>query len=643
MTIPLIGNRAPVAARLLAAALLCVAGALACSGEKTRPVTDAGIPLEDAGPLAGDAGSQPDATISTDAGEPEDSGSDAGLPVEDAGADAGLDAGFDAGLQCPHPPETYACDPADASTCPGGICIVSWCVGQVVDAGWYATCGNGVCDPCETPATCPADCAPPPVLTGQKVYDDPKTISVWVHGFSNHSQSELAMTTYGAVTGCNDLGGALATYEPSVPCATSSPANDTAPNQAVGVDYYGAIPASWMSAQDVMEVEQYPYLDGPTGLQRYGLIVAKFIKWRLAYAGADYVNIACHSMGCLITRYLIENDLEQLASTQKIVRWETNAGVISGAQLSRLYDNPSVQMYAMAIGLGTTSDFALMNPAYVQQYAAAWDHQLWEGNNPLFGGILIHHVGATNPAVPQAAGLPLLDSIPTENPQGNPNDGIMFTFDEFFHSQSPAASVQTPSGMVVPATHSYEYIGHIDEPSSETAHMLMAAGLYHRRKVLVTLQSITLNRDFELHPTDASTYTMTGSPPGEVVAETNVDYNSYTLPTFGTSATIHTDTIAYRSADMFQQIQATTLMPNQIIFEAPVFDGQTDFDLSATLTETDYYLRYGLQENMLAPLLSTDQPIISYTGMNEPLTNHTIPVTNTAATIQLQVQVVDMY
>jgi hypothetical protein len=599
------------------------AGAIGCAEDKLRGIT---------GPAkAHDAGITVDAGALPDAGEPDSGPPDAGPPPVDAGT-------YDAGvLNCPYPTETYNCDPADASTCPGGICIVSWCVGQVVDAGEYDQCGDGICEPCETPETCPADCAPPPTFTGTKSYDDPKTISIWVHGFASHSTSSSDTTTYGAIVGCNDLGAALATYEPQLPCASDG---DNAPNQIAAVEYYGSVPASWLSQSDIMEIEQYPYLEGPTGLQRYGLIVAKFIKWRLSATGADYVNLACHSMGCEISRYIIENDIEGLASSNRIVRWETNCGVIAGAQFSRLYDNPNVQMYAQALGLGTVSDFALMNPLYAEEYAAAYDHQLYEGNSPLYGGILIHMATGTDPDLPEALGFSLIDDVPDENPGDNPNDGIMFTFDEFFHSQQSQGSTVTPSGTVMQASHSYFYVSHIDEPKYEGAHMLMAAGLFHRRKVIVTLQSISLTNDFE---TDSPTPLMVGPPPAEIVAQTTVDYNSYTLPTYGTSATIDTDQIAYRSPEMFQQTMGTTLMPNQVLFDAPVFDNQTDFDLNVVLTETDYYPRVGTMENSVGAVLSTDQTIASYNGMNEPLTNHVIPVTGAGGTAQLQVQVIEMY
>lgn len=629
---------------------------MGCGENKTRTLPP------DAGQAAEDSGFPGDASIPFDAGLDNDSGIDAGPVDDDAGIDAGpmdvdagtdagtvggtdagtpddggSEAGFDAGA-CMRPPETYTCDPSDAATCPGGTCIpgANWCVGQVVDAGWYASCGNGVCDPCETATECPVDCAPAPTVTGTKVYTDPDTIDIWVHGFTNHSQSQLSTTVYGAVTGCNDLGTALATFKPSIPCATGE--NDLRPNQAVGMEYYGAIPPDWMTQAQINEVEQYPYVGGPTGLQRYGLILGMFIKWRLQVTGAHYANLVCHSMGCLLSRYVIENDIEQLASTSKITRWETNAGVLAGARLARLYDNPQVQMYADVLGL-STDDFALMNPAYVQQYAAVYDHQLYEGNNPLFNGILIHHMGANKASLPQAAGISLLDGIPNENPGNEPNDGIMFTSDEYFRSQSAAASVNTPDAGPVASTHVFDYIDHIDQPSSEEAKAMMVAALYNQRKVVVTLKSLTLNMDFE-----NDELLETGVPPAEVVAEVVADYSPYTLPKYGVSAVIDNDTIAYRTATMYQQTLSTTVMPNQVVFEAPVFDDQTDFNLNVKLTETDYYTTTPWNVNEVNPLVGNlnDKVIVSYSG-NVSLMNQTIPATSTGGDMELQVQMIDMY
>jgi hypothetical protein len=597
------------------------------------PLVDAGTPVVDSGPVEIDAGDDDAGPVDVDAGD-EDAGFDAGPEELDAGHDAGPLLWPDGGA-CPTPPTfNTACDTNDPSTCQDGLCILNFCVGAHGDTSVWGRCGDGTCDSCEDGTICPADCATPVVPVGTKVYDDPNTITVWVHGFTPHSSAEQMNMKYGEVKGCSDLGDAVAEYGINRPCATNG--MDTTPDQIIGVEYYGANPADWMTAQDAADVAQYPYMGGTVGLQRYGLVVGKFIRWRLSVTGATHVNLACHSMGCLISRYVIENDIEHLASTNKIVRWATNAGVVGGARLARLYNNPTVEPLSDAIGL-SVDDFAAMTPENVAQFAAAYDHKLYSMDNPLFTGMLIHNLGGTDPTV-QASGfnIPLLDILPSMNTGNEPNDGIMFTEDEYFHDSAPAVRLTTPGGMVMTPTHSYIHTYHMEVPSQPGAKALMVAGLFQKRKVIITLESVQLQKDFEQHAGDITTLLQTGTPPADVVAETTIDYKPFTHAT----TIVDEDKIAYRSPLLFEQDQGTTLMPNQVLFSGPVFDAQTALHLTTVLTETDSYARWGIAEGLLGNI--SDTAIVSI-DKDVPLTDHTETATNANATITVKVQVVDMY
>jgi hypothetical protein len=600
-------------------------GFVACTNSSTKSVA---IPHDAGGPASPDAG--PSEVV--DAGPPdEDAGSpDAGLHDAGLGHDAGsLDAGepLDAGLTCPPPPTfNYQCSIGDPLTCPMGLCIGSLCLAPIVDQHRWDTCGDGVCQPCETATNCPVDCGVTPPETGAKVYDNNTTITVWLHGFTNKG-AKLDTLTYGAAGSCGDLGAALVKYGVNRPCG-NTPATEVMPNQVVSVEYYGTLPPAWMTPQDVAEVEAYPFHGGPLGLQRYALIAAKFIRHQMAISGATHVNLACHSMGCLISRYLIENNVENLAAENKIVRWQTNSGVVCGARLARLYDNPTIRKYADAIGL-QVDDFIIMNPDYVTDVAASWDHKLHEGNNPLFKGMLIHHVGATDPRIAAALNIQLLDF---NNPGDEPNDGIMFTLDEFFHSQSPAASLTTPSGEVLSSTHSYIYAQHSDVTRPESDHVMMIASLFHRRKVFITVDSITLkvDREFSLQELKEQ-----GTSPAEVVVENQV---SYILPGIAAPVLVQDDQIAYRSPDMFQQVAGTTLTPGQVIFEGPVFDNQTTLHLKATFTEADLYPRWKVNE----ALVDANRELVTFDG-DVTLQDQVLHVDNAYAAAELRVHLVDQY
>lgn len=133
-----------------------------------------------------------------------------------------------------------------------------------------------------------------------------------------------------------------------------------------------------------------------------------YIRHKLDQTGATHVNLACHSYGCLISRYMMENNLLGLAGENRFVRWFTSAGVIAGARLARLYDNDSVREVADLFGIGQ-GDFVVMNPNFVMDEAATWDHRIRAANSPYLGNMLIHHACGTDPRVAQALNITLLD------------------------------------------------------------------------------------------------------------------------------------------------------------------------------------------------------------------------------------------
>jgi hypothetical protein len=557
--------------------------------------TDGGV-VTDSSPWWGDSSFQDaeaDATGS-DVFVPSDSGFDGGLDgstAMDAGGDAGGDAGADGGVfidggTCPPPEESdYKCDMLKPETCPGGWCIAGWCLGPNKDPRRWDECGIKGCGLCETAGSCPADCAMEPPRTGSKEYVNDTTITVWVHGFSNVSEKERETMVFGRDRGCGGLLTEMAKFGVVRPCSEHVP---KAPNQLTRVEYYGKVPPDWMSQADADEIAKYPY-EGTDGLHRYALIVAKYIKYKLQVSGATHANIVCHSMGCYISRYMIENNVENLAASNKIVRWHTSAGVLAGARLARLYDNPDVQKVAGLIGL-SQYDFLIMNPDFAQDNAAMWDHKLWEGNNPMFGGIIMHHTGATDPRIAQAINIKLLD---LDNPGDEPNDGIMYTLDEFFHDRKGGGAFKLPSGEVIASGHNYVYVDHMTVPESEPSVVAATATIFHKRKVRLTLNDVQLIKDRESH---ALFDGENGTAPAEITYDVEVRYNPYIKNTYGRDVLVHEASVEHRSAELYTQEEGTTLNPHMVIFEGPVFDQMTELRLDIKLLEADWYPRFNVKE-----------------------------------------------
>ena len=588
------------------------------SVDAARPA-DTGAESEPADTGGADTGSA-DAGIDAgmDTGAPADAGTDAAVDAgrPDGGADAGAaDTGYDAGeipdCSTPDAAFDYTCDMTKPETCPGGICAYNWCIGPVLDNHQWDNCGNGACDVCEAAGSCPADCGQKPAMTGTKSYDNATTISIWVHGFSNTTDADRKKMTFGENGGCSGVFGDMGDmFGFKRPCGDANP---TAPNQFTKVEYYGDIPPSWMSQADANEIAQYPW-EGTTGIRRYGLIVAKYIRHVLDASGATHVNLACHSMGCYITRHMIENDLEHLASENRFVRWHTSAGVLAGARLARLYDNPQVQQTAALIGISQW-DFLIMNPDLVQETTAVWDHNLWEGNNPLFGGMIIHHTGATDPRIAQALNIQLLD---LKNPGDEPNDGIMYTLDEFFHDQKPDAAFTAPDGTLLKSSHNYVYVDHMTVPSSEASVLIGMATLFHARKVRIEIKELEVYKDHESHaPFDGEH----GTPPADIAAEVEVRFNPYVQQTWGKDILVHQATVAQRSPELFNQDQGAVTHPAYTIFEGPILDGMTELSLNLSLREVDWYPRFNVKEWSF----NASDEMAAFNGQ-VPLTDHDFEV-----------------
>jgi hypothetical protein len=631
---------------LLAAALLAASACSGGSGSASPDSQDAddadsgifdgsgdpGLQQDDQGDeaiLDGDGRVEPDQIDgSDDAGDPDlaDGDSDQSDTVDGSSADGGDSGDPDCSSTGSF---DYSCDIADPESCPGGFCVLGMCIGPVLDPERWAACGDGSCGPCEDESSCPADCGSPPETSGTKEYGNATTITVWVHGFYNKSADEMASMVYGEEDGCGGILSEFENYGIQRPCGNTD-ANRTAPNQLIGVEYYGGVPAAWLSATDVEEIENLSY-DGIDALHRYAMIVAKFISNRLAISGATHVNLACHSMGCLICRYVIEHDLEGLASGNHLVRWFTSAGVIAGAQLARLYDNPTVRDGAQLLGM-ELNDFVIMHPDFVQDSTCIWDHKLHSGNNPLFAGMLIHHACACDPQIQEALGIALLDIY---NPTDDPNDGIMFTADEYFHSQDPAASFSAPDGTLLASTHNLAHFDHMTLPGTQAAALMATASLFHRRKVFITLDQIELLADREHHDALDGEH---GDPPAEIIAESQVRYNPYVQDTFGQDILVHDDQLEYRTPDIFTQNQGEIVQPELSIFEGPVFDEMSSLQLDLELLEVDWYPHREVREY----IFDYQQGLVGFHGQLQ-LTNGVVTFENENARVRLKVRVVQLY
>ncbi len=625
-------------ARPLLFALLLLAGAFpcACGGSSTHGPAD---PVTDVAP------DTPPDLLPNDADDPgavdrdvpaADPIVDTAAPSPDPAADSDIPDSEDT-LELPPAPDSaddvpapdcpgskpydYKCDLQHPDTCPGGICAYALCLGPKLDPDRWATCGDHTCSPCENAFDCPIDCAPAPTLKPPAL-DDPKTLTVWVHGFGLNAFGSLDKIVYGSERGCSQFLKFLGDYGEARPCA-DTPEGAASPIQWTAPEYYGGVPAPWLTPADIAELDAFPY-DGADALERYSRIVAKFIRWKLASTGATSVNLACHSMGCLITRVVLERDIEGLVSQGRIARWFTFSGALAGARFARLYDNPTVKQYADLVGM-SQADYVILNPDFVVDRGAWYDHKPFEGNSPNYHRIFVQHLGGTSPHMSTLGGLSLADVV---NPTVAPDDGVLFTQDMYFHSQAPGGSFVVASGAAEPSSMAFTNQQHVDMTYADTTGMLGAAALFHRRKVVVTLSEVSVIHDLEGFPDMA---------PADVALEAEVRY-PYVLATFGKDVMATEMKVAQRSAPEWPQAEGTVQDPGVTIFGGPVFDAMQTIQLDLRLVEVDNYPTAGIVE---IPFKGPE--LMAEFHGEVPLTDHEFAFEGINAKAKVKVRVVTLY
>ncbi len=580
--------------------------ATSCSDTSTTSLsqsaaTDAQSPDTGTTPRRIPASANPDAlhsSASADADAGTANIADAARPRPDAGSAGPLDAGapdvFDAG----------AVNPGDATG---------------ADAGAEDTA------PPDS-ATNPPDAgeAPP----SQPVYDPATTVTIHLHGWNLKGPAETGV--FAQDEGGGPIVDDLQTFA-ELPHGKQNP---DAPNQIVGTSYYGTEPPDWWTPEQQAELDAITSQWGG-GVPRYAYIASQYIAHVLERTGATGFNLTCHSMGCEVSRYLIEHDVGGLASSHKLVRWVTFAGVVGGADLAKIYtNNDFLKQLASNVSLDEMLiDVEHMKPEWYAEHVVV-DHMPHQGNNPLFAGFLVHHAVATRPGFPQALGLPILD---LDNPQALPNDGIVFCKDEYLHSMAPEAQFVTPDGAALEASRAYTHVDHFAMRDDTAAHVLGAAALVGRRRVTVRLTSLTVLDDNEKDGLFRGGGE--GFEPAEVFVESAAWFEPWLPEHFGgVDPALDHRTMAGRVVPIWTMHDGETVEPDYVLFDGFVFDEMDSLTLLLDVKEADWYPTFDVYEDPLDP-----EDRIAKVKVPVSLTDSTLEVDLGNATATLEVTVHAMW
>jgi len=200
---------------------------------------------------------------------------------------------------------------------------------------------NGVVTPTPTP---PPNTTPP--------LEEERSITIYIHGFSKTGYKRSGL--YGS----NEPISANPEFAKLVGFSTNYQGMNTnfKENIIVSTSYYGDQPPEYYSQSDIEDIDIVTTKYGG-GIPRYAMIVAKYAKHIMSESGATKINFLSVSMGSLVSRWIIENNVENLSSDKRIGKWLSVEGVVAGnyaasdptlIKIANLYEEQSPEVEHMS-------------------------------------------------------------------------------------------------------------------------------------------------------------------------------------------------------------------------------------------------------------------------------------------------------
>jgi hypothetical protein len=395
----------------------------------------------------------------------------------------------------------------------------------------------------------------------------PKTITIYIHGYREEGYAKEG--DYGK--------GWYNTFSTNLKNFTTLPMidyedipnynRDSFYNFLTSVDYYGETMPSYYSQEDGDEVEQVSKEYGG-GIPKYALIVAKYAKYLLKETGAERLNIISVSMGSLVTRWMIEKNLENLSSDKKIEKWLSVEGVVRGNYaISQVSGNSFMNLF-----LTNSPDTDHMKYEWIKENLNPNPNEM---NSPYYNDILVGQISLTDGTQENSLIkyiLPLYGGF-------QPNDGFQLLKDTYFDSIKN--SIQTP-------THTILHGDHVDIKSNYGAFANMASFLDAKKRVRVTLIETTVT---DIH--EDITSSNIGS---EIVFESYI-LSEKAKERWAIEEFI--DERVYESGALkihnYNEVGATYAL-NEILFDSFVLNDETELEVTVEGYEIDRSTLYDISE-----------------------------------------------
>ncbi|MCF6244484.1 MAG: hypothetical protein L3J43_05555 [Sulfurovum sp.] len=371
-----------------------------------------------------------------------------------------------------------------------------------------------------------------------------RIVNIYIHGYNQEGEKQT--DTYGK----SESDKVLSNIAQSTGYATMENYEiEVEKDIIVMTDYYGSTPPDYYTTQDIIEVE-----NAEKGIPRYALIVAKYIKNIQKVTGAQSINIISASMGTLVSRYLIEKDLENISSDKKIKKWLSFEGVVKG------------NVAGSKTNLVHLLDVIKPQPAEVAQMHYDWVKENLDENSSYYKNIQIAFESSTRDDLNKGAitGVLLLDG---KNPA---NDGVQAVNDTFFEN---------------PHSHVLFHENHRSLTDNMAVWGFAATFLISKKHVRITLLDARVNDLHELF-----------GGRSEIVFESSV-HSLKAQEKWNFTNAIDERMLDSGYLKLYKYANTAEAKElNQVLFSSYVLDDENELILEITPYELDFDKRYKLVE-----------------------------------------------
>ncbi len=405
----------------------------------------------------------------------------------------------------------------------------------------------------------------------------PHTLTLYIHGYAQDGYRKIR--TFGEDSKEAELAGII---QATGFDTTDNYDKENFKNLFAIASYYGDTAPDYYTQKDREEIEQQE-----NGIPRYAMIMAKYAKYMMKESGATQLNIVSVSMGSLVTRYLIEYDLEGLASQKKIKKWLSLEGVIQGnvaASSDRLVD--------------LVESFERQSPDVAQMDYDWIDSRLNE-HSSYYHDIAIAFESSTKDSANKGA----LSTFLRFNGSFKANDGVQLVKDTQFQDKNYAQT--------------FFHDNHYTLADNTAAWGYAATFLTSKKRLRITLEDVTLD---DLH--EDKTF-FQNNLPADIVFQSIV-HAPLAETKWGFTRPIDERLLNGKALHLFDFDKAhLSKQINLTLFDSYILPSEEALELDITPYELDFETEYGVRE-------------ITGHGDHESLGRETIMIPTKAGSYPLQ-------